>query len=174
MNRLNRLSTLIDAVSDRVGSLVGWLTLAMVVLGAFNAVARYLGKSIELNLSSNAYIEAQWYLFSAIFLLGAAHTLQRDQHVRVDVLYGRLSERRKAWVDIVGTVSFLIPFCLFGLIITVPAVRNSWAVLEVSPDPGGLPRYPIKTLMLVCFGLLLLQAISELIKRVRTIREGDA
>ena len=146
----------------------------MVVLGAFNAVARYLGKSIELNLSSNAYIEAQWYLFSAIFLLGAAHTLQRDQHVRVDVLYGRLSERRKAWVDIVGTVSFLIPFCLFGLIITVPAVRNSWAVLEVSPDPGGLPRYPIKTLMLVCFGLLLLQAISELIKRVRTIREGDA
>ena len=174
MNRLNRLSTLIDAVSDRVGSLVGWLTLAMFVLGAFNAVARYLGKSIELNLSSNAYIEAQWYLFSAIFLLGAAHTLQRDQHVRVDVLYGRLSERRKAWVDIVGTVSFLIPFCLFGLIITVPAVRNSWAVLEVSPDPGGLPRYPIKTLMLVCFGLLLLQAISELIKRVRTIREGDA
>tara|TARA_B100000575_G_C23021906_1_gene588443 strand:- start:525 stop:1049 length:525 start_codon:yes stop_codon:yes gene_type:complete len=174
MNRLNRLSTLIDAVSDRVGSLVGWLTLAMVVLGAFNAVARYLGKSIALNLSSNAYIEAQWYLFSAIFLLGAAHTLQRDQHVRVDVLYGRLSARRKAWIDIVGTVSFLIPFCLFGLIITVPAVRNSWAVLEVSPDPGGLPRYPIKTLMLVCFGLLLLQAISELIKRVRTIREGDA
>jgi len=174
MNRLNRLSTLIDAVSDRVGSLVGWLTLAMVVLGAFNAVARYLGKSIELNLSSNAYIEAQWYLFSAIFLLGAAHTLQRDQHVRVDVLYGRLSERRKAWIDIVGTVSFLIPFCLFGLIITIPAVRNSWAVLEVSPDPGGLPRYPIKTLMLVCFGLLLLQAISELIKRIRTIREGDA
>lgn len=174
MNRLNRLSTLIDAASDRVGSLVGWLTLAMVVLGAFNAVARYLGKSIALNLSSNAYIEAQWYLFSAIFLLGAAHTLQRDQHVRVDVLYGRLSARRKAWIDIVGTVSFLIPFCLFGLIITIPAVRNSWAVLEVSPDPGGLPRYPIKTLMLVCFGLLLLQAISELIKRVRTIRERDA
>lgn len=174
MDPLNRLSTFIDAVSDRIGALVGWLTLAMVLVGAFNAVARYLGKSIDLNLSSNAYIEAQWYLFSAIFLLGAAHTLQRDQHVRVDVLYGRLSERRKAWIDIAGTVCFLIPFCIFGLFITIPAVRNSWAVLEVSPDPGGLARYPIKTLMLVCFALLLCQAISELIKRIRTIRGGEA
>ena len=114
-------------------------------MGAFNAVARYLGKSIGLNLSSNAYIEAQWYLFSAVFLLGAAHTLQRDQHVRVDVLYGRLTARKKAWIDIIGTVCFLIPFCLFGLVISIPAVRNSWAVLEGSPDPGGLARYPLKT-----------------------------
>jgi TRAP-type mannitol/chloroaromatic compound transport system permease small subunit len=170
---LGRISDAIDALAERLGGLVGWLTLGMVLVGAFNAVARYLGKFIGMNLSSNAYIEAQWYLFSAVFLLGAAHTLQRDQHVRVDVLYGRLSKRGKAWLDSAGTVLFLIPFCIFGLVISFPAVRNSWAVLEVSPDPGGLPRYPIKTLMLVCFGLLLLQAISELIKRVRTLRGGQ-
>lgn len=169
-----RISDAIDAMSDRIGGLVGWLTLAMILLGAFNAVARYLGKSIDLNLSSNAYIEGQWYLFSAIFLLGAAHTLQKDQHVRVDVLYGRLSARSKAWLDAVGTAIFLIPFCLFGLVVSFPIVRNSWAVMEVSPDPGGLPRYPIKTLILVCFGLLLIQAISELIKRIRLIRGGEA
>jgi TRAP-type mannitol/chloroaromatic compound transport system permease small subunit len=173
MNGLNRTSAWIDAMSDRLGSLVGWLTLAMVLVGAFNAVARYLGKSIGLNLSSNAYIEAQWYLFSAVFLLGAAHTLQRDQHVRVDVLYGRLTARKKAWVDIIGTVCFLIPFCLFGLVISIPAVRNSWAVLEGSPDPGGLARYPIKSLMLICFALILIQSISELAKRIRLLREGE-
>ena len=169
-----RISDAIDAVSDRLGGLVGWLTLAMILLGAFNAIARYVGKSIDLNLSSNAYIEGQWYLFSAIFLLGAAHTLQRDQHVRVDVLYGRLSARSKAWLDAAGTSVFLIPFCIFGLAFSYPMVRNSWAVMEVSPDPGGLPRYPIKTLILVCFALLLIQSISELIKRVQQIRGGGA
>ena len=160
----------IDAFTNRLGGWVGWMTLLMVVVGAFNAVARYLGKWIGIHLSSNAYIEAQWYLFSLIFLLGAAHTLQRDQHVRVDVLYGRLGETGKAWIDLVGTLLFLIPFSVFGLVICWPAVRNSWAVSEVSPDPGGLARYPIKTMMLVCFGLLLLQAVSELLKRIQTIR----
>ncbi len=168
-----RISDAIDALAERLGGIVGWLTLGMVIVGAFNAIARYLGKFIGMNLSYNSYIEAQWYLFSAVFLLGAAHTLQRDQHVRVDVLYGRLSARGKAWLDDAGTVLFLIPFCVFGLVISFPAVRNSWAVLVVSPDPGGLPRYPIKTLMLVCFGLLLLQAFSELIKRVRILRGGQ-
>lgn len=168
-----RFIAIIDGISERSGRLVGWLTLAMVAIGAFNAVARYAGKTIGINLSSNAYIEGQWYLFSLIFLLGAAHTLQRDQHVRVDVLYGRLSKRSKAKIDLAGTILFLIPFCIFGLVICFPTVKNSWAVREVSPDPGGLPRYPIKSMMLVCFGLLLFQSISELFKRIETIRGGD-
>jgi TRAP-type mannitol/chloroaromatic compound transport system permease small subunit len=163
-----------DALSDRMGRMIGWLTLAMVLLGAFNAVARYTGKFTGLNLSSNAYIELQWYLFSLIFLLGAAHTLQRDQHVRVDVLYGLLSTRAQARLDLAGGLLFLIPFCVFGLVMCWPTVRNSWAVWEVSPDPGGLPRYPLKTAMMLCFGLLLLQGLSELIKRVRTLKEDNA
>lgn len=150
------------------------MTLLMVMVGAFNAVARYLGKWIGVHLSSNAYIEAQWYLFSLIFLLGAAHTLQRDQHVRVDVLYGRMSLKAKAWLDLVGSILFLVPFSLFGLFISWPAVRNSWAVYEVSPDPGGLARYPIKTVMLICFALLLLQAVSEILKRIQIIRRTDS
>ena len=160
-------------MSERIGLFVGWLTLAMVAIGAFNAIARYAGKTIGINLSSNAYIEGQWYLFSLVFLLGAAHTLQRNQHVRVDVLYGRLSDRSKAKIDLAGTVLFLIPFCLFGLFICFPTVKNSWAVWETSPDPGGLPRYPIKTMLLLCFGLLLMQSISELFKRIITLQEGD-
>ena len=171
MNALYRFSDRMDAFSDRMGRLVGWLTLAMVLLGAFNAVARYTGKFTGINLSSNAYIELQWYLFSLIFLLGAAHTLQRDQHVRVDVLYGQLSKRAQARLDLAGGLLFLIPFCIFGLFMCWPTVRNSWSVWEVSPDPGGLPRYPLKTAMLLCFGLLLLQGMSELIKRIRTLRE---
>ena len=171
---MTQIIAIIEGISERTGRIVGWLTLAMVVIGAFNAVARYAGKTIGLNLSSNAYIEGQWYLFSLIFLLGAAHTLQRDQHVRVDVLYGRLSRQAKAKIDLAGTLLFLIPFCLFGLIICFPTVRNSWAVWEVSPDPGGLPRYPIKTMLLVCFGLLLLQSVSEIFKRIRIIRGGES
>ena len=171
---MTQIIAIIEGISERTGRLVGWLTLAMVVIGAFNAVARYAGKTIGVNLSSNAYIEGQWYLFSLIFLLGAAHTLQRDQHVRVDVLYGRLSPRSRAKIDLAGTLLFLIPFCLFGLIICFPTVRNSWAVWEVSPDPGGLPRYPIKTMLLVCFGLLLLQSVSEIFKRIRIIRGGES
>ena len=166
MSRWMRISRSIDAVNGGIGRIVGWLVLAMVAVGAFNALARYAGRFVEQQLSSNAYIELQWYLFSMLFLLGAAHTLQRDQHVRVDVLYGRLTKRAKAWIDLLGGLFFLLPFCVFGLWMSYPSVRNSWKVLEISPDPGGLPRYPIKTMILVCFALLFLQGISEIAKRV--------
>ncbi|MEO1368382.1 MAG: TRAP transporter small permease subunit, partial [Acidobacteriota bacterium] len=135
----------IDTLSGRLGRLTGWLTFFMVLIGAYNAVVRYLGRFMGWSLSSNLYIELQWYLFAMVFLLAGGWTLQQDRHVRVDVLYGRLDPRRKAWVDLAGLTLFLIPFCLFGLWASIPAVRNSWAVWEVSPDPGGLPRYPIKT-----------------------------
>ena len=169
-----RISTRIDALNERLGHTVGWLTLVMVLIGAFNALARYLGRYTGLNLSSNAYLELQWYLFSLVFLLGTAYTLRCGAHVRVDVLYGRLSDRGKTWINLVGTIVFLIPFCLFCLYVSWPAVHNSWAIREVSPDPGGLPRYPVKAMILVGFVLLLLQAVSELIKNIAALRDTPA
>lgn len=160
----------IDRVSELTGQAVLWLVGVMVVLGAFNAVARYVTRWTDVSLSSNAYIEAQWYLFSIVFLLGAAYALRHDAHVRVDVFYGRLSPRGKAWVDLAGTVLFLLPFCVFMLVVSWPSVAASWRVREVSPDPGGLPRYPIKALILVAFALLLLQGVAEALKRVRVLR----
>jgi TRAP-type mannitol/chloroaromatic compound transport system permease small subunit len=164
------MARLIDRLNERLGRGVAWLTLAMVLIGAFNAVARYLGRYIGVNLSSNAYIELQWYLFSLVFLLGGAYTLRHNAHVRVDVIYGRLSNRARAWINLLGTLIFLIPFALFGLWVSWPSVRNSWAVLEDSPDPGGLPRYPIKTAILVAFALLLVQGIAEAVKHVAVLR----
>ena len=162
-------SRLIDGLSEKVGRLVAVLVLVMVLLGAFNALARYIGRFTETQLASNAYIEGQWYLFSLVFLLGAAYTLKRDQHVRVDVFYGRLSKRGKAWVDFLGALLFLLPFCVFSIWACWPSVQSSWQVLEVSPDPGGLPRYPIKSMILVCFTLLFVQGISEAIKQAAAL-----
>jgi TRAP-type mannitol/chloroaromatic compound transport system permease small subunit len=164
------ISRILDRLSERVGLAVGWLTLLMVLIGAYNAVVRYLGKFFGWNLASNAYIEAQWYLFSLVFLLGAAYTLRRGAHVRVDVLYGRLDARGRAWINLLGTIVFLLPFSLFALWVSWPAVHNSWVIREVSPDPGGLPRYPIKAMILVGFTLLILQGISEIVKQVAILR----
>ena len=165
MRALLRTSRAIDAVSRTVGRWVAWLTFAMVLVGAFNAVARYFDRAVGGGLSSNAYVELQWYLFSLVFLLGAPYALRADAHVRVDVLYGRLGPRGKAWIDLLGGILFLIPFCVFALVISWPSVRDSWSVREVSPDPGGLARWPIKAAVLVAFGLLLLQGLSETVKR---------
>jgi TRAP-type mannitol/chloroaromatic compound transport system permease small subunit len=164
-----RVSRTIDRVNETIGSAVGWMTLLMVLLGAYNAVVRYLGRYIGVNLSSNAYIEAQFYLFSLVFLLGAAYTLRRGAHVRVDLLYGRLGRRGRAWIDLAGSLLLLLPFTAFTLWISWPSVRNSWAVLEVSPDPGGLPRYPLKAMILVAFGLLILQGISEAVRNLAVL-----
>ncbi len=165
-----RLADAIDRLSEGVGALIRWLVLAMVLIGAFNAAARYLGRSIGVQLSSNAYIEVQWYLFSLIFLLGAGYTLKKRGHVSVDVLYARYSPRTKAWIDLLGTLLLLLPFCVFGIVATWPSVRNSWLVGESSPDPGGLPRYPIKSVILIAFGLLFLQGVCWAIRRGGQIR----
>jgi TRAP-type mannitol/chloroaromatic compound transport system permease small subunit len=170
MKPLLRLSAAIDGLTDRIGRAVAWLSVVMVLLATYNAVARYLGRFIGRSLSSNAYLEAQWYLFSLLFLLTAGWVLKEDAHVRVDVLYGRLTQRGKAWIDFLGGVFMLMPFCAFVLWASVPSVRNSWAAREVSPDPGGLVRYPLKAVILVCFVLLLLQGFSELIRAWSVIR----
>ena len=163
---LLRISGLIDRAMGALGRAVSWLTLGMVLLGAGNAVLRYLGRFVGENLTSNAVVEAQWYLFALVFLLGAAPTLLRDRHVRVDVLYGRLKPRGRAVIDLAGALLFLLPFCAFAIWVSSPSVRSSVQVWEGSPDPGGLPRWPIKISILVCFGLLIAQGVSEVIKRI--------
>ncbi|MBT8400780.1 MAG: TRAP transporter small permease subunit [Rhodothermia bacterium] len=166
-----RVASSIDRFSERTGRIVYWLTLFAVIIGSYNAVVRYLDRYTGLGLSSNFYIELQWYFFGVVFLLGAAYTLKHDAHVRVDVFYGRLSKKGQAWVTLLGTILFLFPFCILMLIVSWPAVRNSWAVMEVSPDPGGLPRYPIKTVIPVAFVLLIVQGISMLIRQIAIIRD---
>jgi TRAP-type mannitol/chloroaromatic compound transport system permease small subunit len=164
MHLLLRIHRAIDGLSLRIGRAASWLTLAMVLLASANTVLRYLGRHAGQNLTSNALLEGQWYLFSALFLLAAAPTLQRDAHVRVDVLYGRLSPRAKAAVDLAGGVLFLLPFCAFALWVSWPTVVSSVQIWEGSPDPGGLPRWPVKSLLLVGFGLLGLQGVSQVLK----------
>jgi TRAP-type mannitol/chloroaromatic compound transport system permease small subunit len=136
-------------------------------------VVRYLGRYIELQLSSNVYIELQWYLFSMIFFLGFAYVLKHNVNVRVDFLYANWSERTRAWVDFVGTLLFLVPFCILGIYVTILPVSFSWGFLpdgtwggsiEWSSDANGLPRAPLKSMIIVAFAMLLLQAIAQLIK----------
>lgn len=163
----------IDWTTSRMGRFVSWLVLVMILIGAYNAIVRYLGRFTGTSLSSNLYLELQWYLFSLIFLLGAGYALKENAHVRVDVVYGRLERRAQAWINVIGSVFMLIPFCVFVLWVSWPAIRNSWAIRELSPDPGGLPRYPLKSVILVCFVLLLAQGVAELVKEVRVLRGGD-
>ena len=164
MTSLRRISAAIDRVNDRIGSAIQWLALVMVVIGAFNAIARYTDQYTGMSLSSNAYLDLQWYFFSLIFLMGSAYGLNHDYHVRVDVLYARLGRRARAWIDLIGSVLFLVPFAGVMLWVSWGPVVRSWSILEASADPGGLPRYPIKTVILVSFFLLLLQAISQIVK----------
>ncbi len=165
-----RIASHIDRLNERIGKLVYWLALVMVLIGAYNALARYIDRFTGWGMSSNTYIELQWYLFSVLFLLGAAYTLKHDKHVRVDVFYGRLSARGKAWINLLGTLLFLFPFCILMLVMSWPSVVNSWAVMEMSPDPGGLPRYPIKSIIPVAFVLLILQGISMTVRQVAILR----
>jgi TRAP-type mannitol/chloroaromatic compound transport system permease small subunit len=164
MRTLLPLSRAIDKLNGLIGQAIAWATLLMILIGAYNAIIRYLGRFLGTNLSSNVYLELQWYLFSAIFLLGAAWTLKEDAHVRVDVLFDRVSPRSQRMINVGGALLLLLPFCVFVFWTSVPSILNSWSILEGSPDPGGLPRYPIKSLILVSVVLLGLQGISELIK----------
>jgi TRAP-type mannitol/chloroaromatic compound transport system permease small subunit len=170
MPRWLRFARGIDRLNEWIGRITAWAILLMVVLGAYNASMRHLGRSLGVTLSSNAYIELQWYLFSLVFLLGTAYTLAHNAHVRVDVFYSRLSSRRRAWVNLCGTVLFLLPFAALMFLLAWPSVLDSWAVREVSPDPGGLPRYPLKAAVLVAFALVGVQGLAEIIKNVAILK----
>jgi TRAP-type mannitol/chloroaromatic compound transport system permease small subunit len=165
MSLLLSIAARIDATNRSVARATGWLLLLMVLVGAYNAVARYLERDAGLQLSSNALAELQWYLFGLAFLLGAPYALKKGAHVRVDVLYGGLNERAQHHIDLWGTLLFLIPSCACAVWLSVDFVVASWLDNEWSNDPGGLPRWPVKPAIPAAFALLLLQGVSEAIKR---------
>ncbi|MAE77670.1 MAG: C4-dicarboxylate ABC transporter substrate-binding protein [Planctomycetes bacterium] len=174
MRLLLRFAAVVDGLNRRLARLVAWLALVMVLIGAYNAVARsadsqLAAHGIELRLSSNAYLELQWYLFSMLFLLAAPYALRAGAHVRVDILYGAHGRRGRAWTDLLGNVVLLIPFCLFAVWISWEFVADSLAKREMSNDPGGLPRWILKPIVPVGFFLLALQGVSEAIKRVAVL-----
>lgn len=161
MQALLRLAGWIDALNERVGQFAKWLVLICVLISAGNAIVR---KAFD--MSSNAFLEIQWYLFSAIFLLGAAYTLKHNEHIRIDLLIGRLSPRRQALVDIVCGFLFLLPMAIAILYFAWPIVVQMIQSGERSSDAGGLIRWPVWALIPAGFGLLILQALAEIIKRV--------
>lgn len=161
MKALLALSRAIDSVNERVGHAVYWLVLVAVLVSAANAIVR---KAFD--MSSNAFLEVQWYLFSAIFLLCAGYTLLRNEHIRIDVIAGRFSRRTQTWIDVFGTVFFLFPMVLLILYEAWPWFVRAWTSGEVSPSAGGLILWPAKILLPVGFALLGLQGISELVKRI--------
>ena len=165
MKNLLRLSALIDALNERVGRLSYWLILAAVLISAYNATMRY-----AFNMSSNAWLEIQWYLFSAVFLFCAGYALLHNQHVRIDVISGHLSKRARAWIDILGTLFFLLPMAIAILWMSWPVFVDAYQSKEVSANAGGLTIWPARLMLPVGFLLLVLQGLSELIKRIAFLR----
>ena len=174
METLLKISRTIDLINEWIGRLVYWLVLVMVLVGAYNALAASLGKIIQQKLTSNTFLETQWYLFAIIFLLGAAYTLKHNEHVRVDLFYRDASRQRKALINLLGTLLFQIPFSILAIYFSWQWTLNSWAIFEVSSDPGGLPRYPLKSMIIVSFSLLILQGISEAIKNWVILKETSS
>ena len=161
MQALLTFSRGVDWLTERIGRSVYWLLLAAVLISTVNAIVRK-----TFNLSSNAYLEAQWYMFAAIFMLGAGYVFLHDQHVRIDVLSSKLSRRAQVWIDVVGIVVFLLPLCAFVVWTSLPSVMTAWETQEVSANPGGLIRWPLYALVPIGFSLLALQSLSELFKRI--------
>ncbi len=161
LNALLAVSRGIDWLNDKVGRLTLWLVLASVAISGLNAIIR---KAFD--YSSNAWLEIQWYLFAGVFLLGAGYTLLHNEHVRIDVLSGRLSPRGRNWVDVIGIVFFLFPFVFEVVRLSLPVVINAIVSGEMSGNAGGLIRWPVYILIPIGFSLLGLQGLSELIKRV--------
>ena len=161
MGALLRLSRLFDMINLWVGKAVSWVILIVVIVSSLNAVFR---KAFD--MSSNAWLEVQWYMFGMIFLLGAGYTMLKNGHVRVDVLAAKLSERRQIMVDIIGILVFYLPVCLFVLWLSVPMAIESYVHHEVSSNAGGLLRWPVKALIPLGFVLLSLAGVSHLIKCV--------
>lgn len=161
MKSLLALARLIDALTERVGRLVIRLVLVATLISAGNALSRYL-----LGESSNAWLEIQWYLFGAMFLLAAGYTLKHNGHVRIDILYNRFGPRGQAWIDLAGGLLFLLPMAVLLAWLAWPMFHEAWVTHEMSPDAGGLVRWPVKLLLPAGFGLLALQGVAEVIKRI--------
>ncbi len=167
MNGLLKISRNIDALNERVGRAVIWLVLITVFVSAGNALVRYL-----FNAGSNAWLELQWYLFAAIFLLCAGYTLLHDEHIRIDVVFSQWPPRVQRWINVFGTVFFLLPVTITILWLSWPVFVNAWVTGETSANAGGLIRWPARLLVPVGFLLLCLQGLSELVKNIAILR-GD-
>lgn len=165
MELLLKISRLIDAMTERVGRTIYWLVLIAVLVSAVNAIVR---KTFD--MSSNAFLELQWYLFSAVFLLGAGYALLKQEHVRIDVIYGKFPRRVQIWIDILGTLLFLMPMALLILWHSWPVFIDAFLTHERSSSAGGLILWPVRLLLPAGFALLIVQAVSELIKRAAFLR----
>ncbi len=161
MGYLLRLSGLIDGLNERIGKTIYWLILAAVLVSSGNATVRYIFSN-----SSNAWLELQWYLFSAVFILCSGYTLMRNEHIRIDIINGRFPKRVRIWIDIIGGLFFLLPMTLMIMALSWPIFVDSFGRNEVSLNAGGLLQWPFKLIVPVGFFLLALQGISEIIKRV--------
>jgi TRAP-type mannitol/chloroaromatic compound transport system permease small subunit len=161
LNALLALSRAIDAVSERIGRIIYWLVLVVVLISAANATVRKL-----FNYSSNAYLEIQWYLFSVIFLFGAGYVLLHNAHVRIDIISGRLSPRAQNWIDVFGILLFLFPMAFTIMWLSWPLFMDAYTRHEVSTNAGGLLIWPARLMVPIGFFLLIVQGISELIKRI--------
>ena len=174
MNQWIKISHRIDKLNQVMGMIARWSILLMLGLGLWNVIGRYVGVAIGHNLSSNRLIEGQWYLFDLAFLLGLGWTLQRQGHVRVDILQSRLNKKRQAKIELLGSLLLLLPFAVGIMIISITPTIHSWSILEISPDPDGLPRYWIKTLIPISFLLLSLQGISETIRNWLILKNSSS
>jgi TRAP-type mannitol/chloroaromatic compound transport system permease small subunit len=164
MDALLRFSRLIDRINEKFGLIANWLVLLACLISAGNALMRY-----GFSLSSNAWLEIQWYLFGGMVMLGASYTLKMNEHVRVDVFYSRYSERTRLWLDLVGGILFLLPMAIIIGWLSWPLFINSYLIGETSGNAGGLLRWPVKILIPLGFLLLALQGVSEIIKRAAAL-----
>jgi TRAP-type mannitol/chloroaromatic compound transport system permease small subunit len=170
MKGLLKFADAVDRITEWQGSLSALLVIVVILIGFYNVVTRYVGQWIGITLSSNAYIELQWYLFSAIFFLGFAYVLKHHINVRVDFFYSKWNDKQRAALDFWGTILFLIPFCLLGLYVTYTPVMRSWVTWEMSSDANGLPRAPVKSLIIIAFSFLLVQSVAQAIKYYALMR----
>ena len=164
----------VDRLSGWVGIVTSWLLLGSIVAGALAAVLRYLAPMLGIAPALNALADLQWMLFASVFLLGAAWVFREDEHVRVDVMYGRLAPRRKAAIDLAGTLLLLLPFCVLLMWASWPAVMASYAIREGALDPGGLARWPVRLLVPVSIVLLALQGLAQGFRALEILRHGEA
>jgi TRAP-type mannitol/chloroaromatic compound transport system permease small subunit len=165
MRALLKMARLIDAMNAGFGRIAAWLVLAACLVSAGNAVSRY-----ALDLSSNAWLELQWYMFAALVQFGAPFVLKENGHVRVDIFYGHVQTRTRVWIDLLGLVFFLLPVMTAVMVMSWPFFVESYAGGEVSGNAGGLVRWPVKLLVPVGFGLMVLQGLAEIVKRVAFLR----
>ena len=165
MEGLLALSRGVDRLNEIIGKWVSWLILVSILVSAGNAIIRKV-----FNISSNAWLELQWYLFGAAFMLAAAYTLKQNEHIRIDIVYGMWSRRVQQWIDLIGHLFFLMPFVLLMVYMFVPYTLHSFRSGEVSTNAGGLIIWPAKAILLVGFFLLALQGVSEIIKKIAIMR----